>query len=199
MLCRDRGTPAVLLQSELGGWLGSFWGRGGGAAAHLQGDVGLGPDLGGGQFHVGVLAHEVDGDKLLTPGAGEARGAAAGGLLLHHDALGPVLALVLIAGAGLEQDHGRGVLAEEPAEGRGGERGAGREGRQRNKRGDIKLSRSKSCSWRGQPEREVGLLTALPLTGASPLSSLSPRFPIYKIVGLDQSAGPSYQCHWNRL
>lgn len=109
------GLPAVLGQAELGV-------RGGGGVcggAHLQGDVGLGPDLGGGQFHVGVLAHEVDGDELLAARAGEARGAAAGGLLLHHDALRPILALVLVAGAGLQQDHGRGVLAEEPAGGGG--------------------------------------------------------------------------------
>lgn len=92
--------------------------KAGWAGAYLQGDVGLGPGLGGGQFYIGVLAHKVDSDELLTPRASEAGGAAAGGLLLYHDALGPVLALVLVAGAGLQQDHGWGVLAEEPT-GRG--------------------------------------------------------------------------------
>lgn len=96
--------------------LGACWGE-----AHLQGDVGLRPDLGGGQFHVGVFAHKVDGDELLAPRAGEARGAATGRLLLYHDALGPILALVLVTGTGLKQDHGWGLLTEEPA-GRRGEK-----------------------------------------------------------------------------
>lgn len=68
---------------------------------YLQGDVGLGPDLGGGQFHIGVLAHEIHSDELLTPGPSKAWRTAASGLLLYHDALRPVLALILVAGAGL--------------------------------------------------------------------------------------------------
>lgn len=114
------GIPAVLI--TIRAWCVGVLARAG-VGAYLQGDVGLGPDLGGGQFHIGVLAHEVDGDELLAPGAGEAWWAAAGGLLLHHDALGSILALVLVTGAGLQQDHGWGVLTEEPAargEGGGG-------------------------------------------------------------------------------
>lgn len=112
------GLPPVLETFRAWGHVGVFLSTGWGGA-HLQGDVCLGPDLGRGQFHVGVLAHKVDGDELLAPWAGEAWWAAAGGLLLHHDALGPILALILVAGAGLQQDHRWGVLTEEPAEGRG--------------------------------------------------------------------------------
>lgn len=93
---------------------------------YLQGDVGLGPDLGRGQFHVGVLAYEVHSDELLAPGPSEARGTAARGLLLHHDALRPVLTLILVAGTGLEQNHGWGMLTEEPTGEGAGERGDNR-------------------------------------------------------------------------
>lgn len=80
---------------------------------NLQGDVGLRADFGGGQLHVGVLAHEVDGDELLAALSREAGEAAAHGLSLCHDALGAVLALVVVTGAGLQQYHGRRSLTEQ--------------------------------------------------------------------------------------
>lgn len=82
---------------------------------NLEGDVCLRADFGRGQLHVGVLAHEVDGDELLAALAREAGEAAAHGLVLHHDALGAVLALVVVARARLQQHHRRGGLAEQPA------------------------------------------------------------------------------------
>lgn len=84
-------------------------------ATNLEGDVGLRADFGGGQLHVGVLAHEVDGDELLAALSREAGQAAAHGLALRHDALRAVLALVVVTRAGLQQHHGRRRLAEQPA------------------------------------------------------------------------------------
>lgn len=91
-------NPAVLGGGHAPSKCGSWEGKN---RTYLQGDVSLGPDLGGGQFHIGVLAHEIHSDELFTPGSSKAWGTAASGLLLYHDALRPVLALILVTGAGL--------------------------------------------------------------------------------------------------
>lgn len=162
------GIPAVLERIRACGHVGVLP-RAGWGGAHLQGDVGLGPDLGGGQFHIGVLAHKVDGDELLAPRAHEAWGAAAGGLLLHHDALGPVLALVLVTGAGLQQDHGWGVLTEESA----GRRVEGNRGRR-----DNQLFRQKSRRQRGRSEMGTETNSSPATDWGKPSSFSKPQFPI---------------------
>lgn len=74
-----------------------------------------GAELGARQLQVAVPTQEVDGGHLLALAAIEARQAAADGLAGLHQALGAVLAVPLVAGARLQQDHRRRVLAEQPA------------------------------------------------------------------------------------
>lgn len=99
---------------------GSFKGSAG-ARAHLQEMLAWGPDSEASS--VGVLAHEVDGDEASRTWGRAKPGGSGRWALLYHNALGPILALVLVTGAGLQQDHGPGVLTVEPTgraeEGRG--------------------------------------------------------------------------------
>lgn len=74
-----------------------------------------GAELGARQLQEAVPTQEVDGGHLLALAAVEARQAAADGLAGLHQALGAVLAVPLVAGARLQQDHRRRVLAEQPA------------------------------------------------------------------------------------
>lgn len=74
-----------------------------------------GAELGARQLQEAVPTQEVDGGHLLALAAVEARQAAADGLAGLHQALGAVLAVPLVTGAGLQQDHGWRVLAEQPA------------------------------------------------------------------------------------
>ena len=76
-----------------------------------------GAELRAWQLHVPIPAQEVNGGNLLTFAAVETGHAAADGLPSNHQALGAVLAVGLVAGAGLQQDHWRRVLAEQAAEG----------------------------------------------------------------------------------
>ena len=66
------------------------------------------------QLHVPIATQEVNSGYLVTFIAIETRHAAADGLPSNHQALGAVLAIRLVAGAGLQQDHWRRVLTEEP-------------------------------------------------------------------------------------
>lgn len=77
-----------------------------------------GPELRARQLHESVSTQEVNGGHLVTFAAVETGHAAADGLPSNHQALGAVLAVGLVAGAGLQQDHWRRVLAEQPAGGR---------------------------------------------------------------------------------
>lgn len=74
-----------------------------------------GAELGARQLQEAVPTQEVDGGHLLALAAIEARQAAADGLASLHQALGAVLAIPLVAGARLQQDHRWRVLAEQPA------------------------------------------------------------------------------------
>lgn len=76
-----------------------------------------GTELRAWQLHVPIPTQEVNGGHLLTFVAVETGHAAADGLPSNHQALGTVLAVRLVAGAGLQQDHWRRVLTEQPAEG----------------------------------------------------------------------------------
>lgn len=75
-------------------------------------------EFGARQLHVSVSTQEVNGGQLLAFAAVEARHAAADGLPGSHQALGAVLAVGLVTGAGLQQDHRRRVLAEQATEAR---------------------------------------------------------------------------------
>lgn len=76
-----------------------------------------GAELHAGQLHKGITAQEVNGGRLVTFAAVETGHAAAHGLPGCHDALGTILAIWLVAGAGLQQDHWRRVLTEEATKG----------------------------------------------------------------------------------
>lgn len=69
------------------------------------------------QLHVAVPAEEVNRGHLVTFAAVETGHASTDGLPGNQQALGAVLAICLVARAGLQQDHWRRILAEEPAEG----------------------------------------------------------------------------------
>lgn len=79
-----------------------------------------GTELGAWQLHVAVPTQEVNGGHLLTLAAIETGQAAANRLSGFHQALSTVLAVPLVAGTRLQQDHRRRVLAEQPTEGKGG-------------------------------------------------------------------------------
>lgn len=68
------------------------------------------------QLHVPIATQEVNGGHLVAFAAIETGHAAADGLPGNHQALGTVLAVGLVAGAGLQQDHWWWVLAEQAAE-----------------------------------------------------------------------------------
>lgn len=84
---------------------------------YLEGDVCGGAELGAGQLHVAIATQEVNRGHLVTFAAVETRQAAAHGLPSHQQTLGAILAVGLVTWAGLQQDHWRRILAEEPAEG----------------------------------------------------------------------------------
>ena len=71
-------------------------------------------ESGAGQLHVRVPPQEVSGGHLVAFIAIETWQAPADRLPRHHDTLGAVLAVGLVARTGLEQDHGRRVLTEQP-------------------------------------------------------------------------------------
>lgn len=71
------------------------------------------------QLHVRIPTQEVNSDHFITFVAIETRHAATDGLPSNHQALGTILAIGLVAGARLQQDHWRRVLAEQPTEGGG--------------------------------------------------------------------------------
>lgn len=79
---------------------------------YLEGNVCLRANFGWRQLHVGILPDEVDCDELLALLSSKAGEAAADGLLVCHDALGTILALVVIAGARLQQNHRRRSFTE---------------------------------------------------------------------------------------
>lgn len=66
------------------------------------------------QLHVRVTTQEMNSGYLSTFAAIETRHAAANGLPGNHQALGTVLAVRLVTGAGLQQDHRWRVLTEQP-------------------------------------------------------------------------------------
>lgn len=72
------------------------------------------------QLHVAIPTQEVNGGHLVTLAAIETGHAAADGLPSYHQALGTVLAVRLVTGARLQQDHWWRVLAEQPTAGGGG-------------------------------------------------------------------------------
>lgn len=74
-----------------------------------------GTELRAGKLHVPIPTQEVNRGHLVAFVAVETGHAAAHGLPGDHQALGAVLAVRLVAGAGLEQDHWRRVLAEQAA------------------------------------------------------------------------------------
>lgn len=68
------------------------------------------------QLHIPITTQEVNSGHFVAFAAIETGHAAADGLPSNHQALGAVLAIGLVAGAGLQQDHWWRVLTEEPAE-----------------------------------------------------------------------------------
>lgn len=72
---------------------------------YLKGNVCLRANFGRWQLHIGILPNKVHRDELLTLLPSKASKTAADGLLVCDDALGPVLALVVITWARLEQNH----------------------------------------------------------------------------------------------
>lgn len=80
---------------------------------YLEGDVCLRANFGWWQLHIGILPNKVDCDELLALLPSKASEAAADRLVVRDDALGPVLALVVIARARLEKNHRRRSFAEQ--------------------------------------------------------------------------------------
>ena len=75
------------------------------------------------QLDISIPTQEVNSGHLVTFAAVETGHAAADGFPSNHQALGAVLAIGLIAGAGLKQDHWWRVFTEKPAEGGEGNTG----------------------------------------------------------------------------
>ena len=73
--------------------------------------------LGAWQLHVPVATQEVNGSHFVTFITIETRHAAADGFPSNHKTLGTVLAIGLVTGAGLQQDHWWRILTEQPTEG----------------------------------------------------------------------------------
>lgn len=65
------------------------------------------------QLHKPIPPQEVNSGHFVTFAAVEAGHAAANGLPSNHQALGTILAVRLVAGARLQQDHWRRVLTEQ--------------------------------------------------------------------------------------
>lgn len=155
-LARTPHPSCLVEQSELSSMSGSFQGLswGGGAPAERCWP-GVRPGLRPVSTQESLPTKLTVMSSHLGPNG---PGAAAGGLLLYHNALGPILALVLVTGAGLQQDHGAGVL-QEPT---GRAERTGRGERTAKVRGDTRSFRPNSCLGRGWHEREG--------TGSSPAS-----------------------------
>lgn len=78
--------------------------------------MGRGAEFRARQLHVRVTAQEVNGGHLVALVAVETGEAAADGFPSNYQTLRAVLAVRLVTGARLQQDHWWGVLAEQPAE-----------------------------------------------------------------------------------
>lgn len=84
---------------------------------YLQWNMRCGTELCAWQLHVPIPTQEVNSGYLVTFAAVETGHAAANRLPSNHQALGAILAVRLVAGTRLQQDHWRRVLTEQPTEG----------------------------------------------------------------------------------
>lgn len=79
---------------------------------HLQANVGPRRDRIGGKPQVRLAVHKVDADERLAALSLVALETLAAGVGSHDDALRPVEAVVVVAGAGARKDHRWGQVAE---------------------------------------------------------------------------------------